>query len=55
MEKTMMIDYRNNDGDLFRKVIDDCEFCVRYGCAWFISEGKKFSVELGNVIQVYFA
>ena len=53
MEKTMMIDYRNDEGKLFRKTIDDMEFCVRRGAAWFISAGEKISVPLDNVIQVY--
>lgn len=55
MDKTMMIDYRNDDGDMFRKSIDDNEFCVRDGNTWFISGGLRFSVPLENVIQVYFA
>lgn len=55
MEKTMMIDYRNDEGVLFRKTIDDNEFCVRKGCAWFISGGTRFSVRLDLVSQVYFA
>ena len=54
MENTMMIDYRNDNGDVIRKAIDRSEFCVKNGYAWFISGGNRFQVELENVIQVYF-
>lgn len=54
MDDIMMIDYRNDDGDVMRTAIDRGEFCVKNGFAWFISGGKRFSVELQNVIQVYF-
>ena len=55
MENKLMIDYRNDDGDVLRKTIDRCEFCVKNGYAWFISDGNRFQVELQDVIQVYFA
>lgn len=55
MEKVMMIDYRNDDGECVRKIIDDSEFCVRQGSAYFISQGEKIRVPLDSVIQVYFA
>ena len=55
MEKRMMIDYRNENGDFVRRIVDDCEFCVRRGFAWFISEGTKYSVPLEDVSQVFFA
>lgn len=54
MEKIMMIDYRNDDGDPVRKTIDDAEFCVRKGYAYFISAGEHVKVPLEYVIQVYF-
>ena len=55
MDKTMMIDYRNDTtGVIVRKEIDDAEFCVRDGKAWFISKGEKISTPLDTVIQVYF-
>lgn len=53
MENKMMIDYRNMDGEICRRRIDRCEFCVRDGAAWFISDGEKCRVELENIIQVY--
>lgn len=53
MGKVMMIDYRNENGDIRRKVIDDMEFCVRKSYAYFISDGKKYSVPLDDVVQVY--
>lgn len=53
MEKVMMIDYRNEAMEVCRKVIDDMEFCVRDSFAYFISAGRKYSVPLDSVIQVY--
>lgn len=53
MEKELMIDYRDENMDVRRKVIDDMEFCVRDSYAYFISAGKKYSVPLDSVIQVY--
>lgn len=53
MEKAMMIDYRDENMDVRRKVIDNMEFCVRKSYAYFISAGKKYSVPLDSVIQVY--
>lgn len=53
MTKNLMIDYRNNKGNVCRKVIDDMEFCVREGHAYFISGGIKYSVPLEDVIQMY--
>ena len=55
MDKTMMIDYRDDEGELVRSRIDDTEFCVRKGYVYFISSGEKFSVPLDSVIQVYLA
>lgn len=53
MKKTMMIDYRNDNGTICRKEMDDCEFCVRDGNAYFISDGRKYCIPLDHVIQVY--
>ncbi len=53
MEKMLMIDYRDNFGTIYRKVIDNMEFCVRNGHAYFISDGVKYSVDLENISQVY--
>lgn len=53
MEKDLMIDYRNEFEQICRKVIDDMEFCVRNGAAYFISSGEKYRVPLEDVIQVY--
>ena len=53
MDKNLMIDYRNDEDMICRKVIDDMEFCVRDGYAYFISEEIKYRVPLDGVIQVY--
>ena len=54
MEKTMMIDYREEvTGVIVRKEIDDAEFCIRNGRAWFISKGEKFNTPIDTVIQVF--
>ncbi len=53
MEKNLMIDYRNEDGNFVRRVIDNFEFCVREGVAYFISEGVKYNVTLQNISQLY--
>ena len=53
MNKTMMIDYRDDMEEICRKQIDDMEFCVRRGYAWFISNGTRYSIPLESVIQVY--
>ena len=42
MGKELMIDY-----------LDEMEFCVRDGDAYFISEGEKDCVPLEKVFQVY--
>lgn len=57
-EKEMMIDYRggiNPDGTtkFVRKHIDNFEFCIREGVAYFISEGKRFKVPIQEISQVY--
>jgi len=51
--KTMMIDYRNENGIFVRREIDNFEFCVREGLVYFISGGVKYSVPLQNLSQVY--
>ena len=53
MKKTMMIDYHNDNGTICRKEMDDCEFCVRDGNTYFISDGWKYCIPLEQVIQVY--
>lgn len=53
MQKNLMIDYRDDEDIIRRKVIDDMEFCVRDGYAYFISEGIKYRVTLEGIIQVY--
>ena len=55
MKKEMMIGYRDEEDEIHRKVIDDMEFCVRKGIAYFISDGIKYQVPLEDVIQVYTA
>lgn len=51
--KNLMIDYRNESGNICRKIIDDMEFCVREGYAYFISDGTRYKVPLEDVIQMY--
>lgn len=53
MKKTMMIDYRTEKDEIRRKEMDDCEFCVRDGNAYFVSDGRKYCIPLEQVIQVY--
>lgn len=52
-QNQMMIDYKNDNGEFVRKVIDNYEFCVREETAYFISEGVKTAVPLQNIVQVY--
>ena len=52
-EKVMMIDYRDTNATIRRKVIDNMEFCVHDGVVYFISDEQKYSVPLEDVIQVY--
>lgn len=56
--KELMIDYRdgiNPDGSthFVRKIIDDFEFCIRDGVAYFISDGTKCRVPIQEISQVY--
>ena len=53
MDKAMMIDYRDENMDIRRKVIDDMEFCVKNSYVYFISARQKYKVSLDDVIQVY--
>ena len=53
MDKVMMIDYRDEIGDIYRKIIDDFEFCVHEQDVYFISSGKKYHIPLDQVVQVY--
>lgn len=53
MGKELMIDYRNESMEICRNVIDNMEFCVRGQNVYFISNGRKYSILLENVIQVY--
>lgn len=53
MDKVMMIDYRNDQEEICRKVIDNMEFCVHEGEVYFISDNEKINVQLASVIQVY--
>ena len=53
MDRQMMIDYRDEKETIFRREIDNNEFCIRDGCAYFISEGIRYRVRLDLVIQVY--
>ena len=50
-----MIDYRNDNGEFVRKIIDESEFCVRNSYVYFISAGEKYKIPLDSVSQVYFA
>ena len=53
MKNIMMIDYRDANSLIHREEIDDMEFCVRDGYAYFITGGEKRCVPLDLVIQVY--
>ena len=53
MKKQLMIDYRDEKGKFVRRVIDDLEFCVRDDVAYFISEGVKYAIPIGNISQMY--
>lgn len=52
-EILLQIDYRNQDEKIIRKPIDNCEFCVRDGMAYFESRGAKVCVPLEKIIQMY--
>ena len=56
--KELMIDYRNGEDEngevkFERKAIDNMEFCVRDGFAYFKSEGKIYQLKLNDISQVY--
>ena len=53
MKKDLMIDYRDSNNNICRKVIDNMEFCVHDGDAYFISDNERYRVPLERVIQVY--
>lgn len=53
MKKQLMIDYRDGEGGFIRKVIDDFEFCIRKGFAYFKSDGVTYAVPIEDVSQVY--
>lgn len=53
MDKKMMIDYRNDDNSFERKVIDNFEFCIRDGMAYFASNGAFYKIPLQKISQVY--
>ncbi len=50
----LTIDYLNDETGRFeRRVIDDMEFCIREGIAYFESGGKRYAIPLENVSQLY--
>lgn len=51
--KNLMIDYRDSDGKICRKAVDDMEFCVRDGVGYFASNDCEYEVPLENIIQMY--
>lgn len=53
MKKQLMIDYRDGKGGFVRKVIDNFEFCVRDGIAYFVSDGRSCQVAVENISQMY--
>ena len=53
MNKRMMIDFRDEDGNFVRRVIDNFEFCIRDEQAYFVSDGKQLVVPMKNISQVY--
>ena len=52
-DRELMIDYRNEKDVFVRRVIDDMEFCVRDGNAYFISDEIKYCIPLEQVVQMY--
>ena len=53
MDKALMIDYRDDAGNIYRKTVDDFEFCVHEEDVYFISSGTKYHIPLDQVIQVF--
>lgn len=53
MNKVMMIDYRDDEQEICRKMIDDMEFCIHKGEVFFISDNIRYHIPLDCVIQVY--
>lgn len=52
-EPVLMIDFRDEKGNMVRKMIDDCEFGVRNGRAFFDSHGERYDIPVENIIQMY--
>lgn len=55
MYKRMLIDFVNEDGEFERVEIDDMELSIRDGMAWFYSNGKKMTIELEEIVQIFTA
>lgn len=54
MKEALMIDYVNEEtGKFERKTVDNMEFCVREGIAYFDSCGKTYSIPLENISQMF--
>ena len=51
--RELMIDYRDRKGKIFRKSVDDWEFCVKNGTAVFFSNGERIEIDLSQIIQMY--
>ena len=54
MSHKMMIDFRSTvSGKFIRRAIDDFEFCVREGFAYFSSNGERYEIHLEDISQIY--
>ena len=51
--RKMMIDYRDGNGNPVRRIIDDFEFCVRDGTAYFSSNGEIMNIPIEDISQIY--
>ena len=51
--KNLMIDYKNDEGIFFRRMIDNGEFCIREEIAYFFSDGREYHIPIKNICQVY--
>lgn len=54
MDKILMIDYVDErSGKYIRTIVDDFEFCVREGIAYFDSNGRPCSIPVESISQMY--
>lgn len=54
MNRKLMIDFRDiASGKFIRRAVDDFEFCVREGFAYFSSNGERYEIHLEDISQIY--